>query len=878
MFSRLIRPLGLSLCIAAAATAQLAVSSPSFLPGGATPGASPGHQQGTAMAGSDDGTVLVVWSDARTSVAGGVQTDFDILGMRLDDQGQRLDPMPFVIGGGFGYQREPLVSWNGQNWLVMWEAQVPTQSYFADEARAVRVSKQGQVLDSQQIAPFGAGASGSTRHLCANGSTWLAVTEGAGPLGDTVIIARRIAADGSLAEAAPVVIVPAYLFAYEIESAGGEYLLTSLDINYQIRGRRFSATLAPVGAPFTLPGTDLTSNGTGYYLTWLPDSNEKRGSPLSVSGVLAIPNGAVLSASPWAWNESGGTWDGTQWWIGWADGFYGLSYSRVTAAGVVLDPEGIKLDTVQKWWMTGFRFVGLPGGGMMLGWQEYVGSPLAVYQAYASRVDSAGVASPRIVPGVSAPSQMRADVVRGGTGALVTFLSKAATTTDIVFQRLDGAGAVLDVEPIVLHTGNNVGAPRAAFNGEVFLVVWADNGTVYGKRVRPDGSVIDAAPLLAITGFSPDVAAIGDTFCVVGAEVGFSPEYVFPWALLVGGDGQVLTEKVTLGNSYASVPRVEAVGNRFLAVWQRNYSHDDPQGEADGAFIDLGGTATPSFVIAYNGFVPEAAVSPSEVMVVFRTNSTANANNDVAFRRMLPDGTLPTAQQVLSAAPYRQMFPTVAWTGSEFIATWEDQRNAITFYDVRTDVYGARISAAGQLLDPNAFVVEDVAAGASRPALAALSGVVYSATGVYLGDAPFASVRMSLRTIDDCSGGLALLGQGCAGSGGFVPQLVSSGCTEGNGWVDLSMSNALGGTTAFMVLGGPPVALNLKGACTLYAPPVSVTALSLLGSGPGAGHVLVSGRMPPGLPASTLTTQFVVLDPGTPKGITASNAIVLTLP
>jgi hypothetical protein len=664
------RSLALSLCIAAAATAQLAVSPPSFLPGGAALGASPGGQMNPAMAGSDDGTVLVVWADARTSNGGSVQTDFDILGMRVDSLGNRLDTTPFVIAGSFGYQREPLVAWNGQNWLVMWEAQVPTQSYFVDEVRAVRVSKQGQVLDSQQIAPFGAGGSGSTYHLCANGTTWLAATEGAGPAGDTAILARRIAANGSLPEAAPVVIVPAYLFAYEIESAGGEYLLTSLDINYKTQGRRFSATLAPIGAPFNLPGTDLTSNGTGYYLTWLPDSNEKRGSPLSVTGVLAIPGGAVLSASPWAWNESGGTWDGTQWWIGWADGFYGLSYSRVTAAGVVLDPEGIKLDTVQKWWMTGFRFVGLPGGGMMLGWQEYVGSPLATYQAYASRVDASGVASPRIVPGVSAPAQIRADVVRGGTGALVTFNTRIATTTDVVFQRLDGAGAVLDAEPIVLHSGNNVGAPRAAFNGEVFLVVWADNGTVYGKRVRPDGSVVDAVPLLAITGFSPDVAAIGDTFCVAGVEVGFSPEYIFPWALHVGGDGQVLTDKVTLGNSYASVPRVEAVGDRFLAVWQRNYSHDDPQGEADGAYIDLAGKATASFVVAFNGFVPEAAVSPNEVLVVFRTNSTANANNDVAFRRMLFDGSLPAAQKVLSAAPYRQMYPTVAWTGSEFVAAW----------------------------------------------------------------------------------------------------------------------------------------------------------------------------------------------------------------
>lgn len=876
MASRLLPILALALSTSTA-VAQPTVSAPAFLPGGAALGASPGAQQNPGISGSDDGTTLVVWSDARTGIAGSAQTDLDVLGVRLDAAGNRLDATPFVIAGGFGDQRAPNLSWNGQDWLVLWEAQVPTEFYYSYEVRAARVSKQGLVLDAVPLAPLGIDWDGLSYRAVALGSTWVVVSAGL-DFGNTGIWARRVNADGTYPDPGPVQLIAStsLLAAADVEVAGGELLITWFG-SIEGGAQRFGGNLAPIGSPFSIPGTSIVSSGSSYYVIWQA-GNLKLGSPMSLSGQLALPAGAVLSNNQYTAFEMDGSWDGAQWWIGWRDAFFGLRYSRVNAAGAILDPGGKTLDTVQEDWMSDYRFAALPGGGTFVAWMELVGSPLSTYQVYVARIAPSAVASPRIIPGVSAPSQIRADVVPGGTGSLVTFLGKGATSSDIAFQRLDGSGNVLDPNPVVLHTANNVSAPRAAFNGSIFLVVWADNGFIYGKRVRPDGTSLDAAPRLLMQGFAPDVAALGDTFCVVGTDYGISIQYIFPFAVLVGADGSVLTDRVALGNSYASAPHVEAVGSRFFALWNRNYSHDDPQGQAEGAFVDLTGAATPSFVIAYNGFVPSAAVSPNEVMIVFRTNSVANANNDVAYRRMLYDGTFPAAQAVLSAAPYRQMFPTVAWSGSEFVAAWEDQRNAATFFDVRTDVYGARISAGGMLLDPGAFPIEDADAGAVRPALGALSGAVYAATGVFRAEAPYASMRLSLRSIDGCAGGSAPLGIGCGGSGGFVPSLAAAGCPVEGGTVELALANALGGAPALLVLGGAPVALNLPGACTLHAPPAVVVPLTLLGAGPGFGHTSLAGVVPAGAGAATITAQFVVLDAGNPFGVAASNAVVLTVP
>jgi len=54
------------------------------------------------------------------------QSGRDVYAARLDASGALLDATAIVVSRDFGSQQEPKAAWNGQNWLVVWEHQVPS--------------------------------------------------------------------------------------------------------------------------------------------------------------------------------------------------------------------------------------------------------------------------------------------------------------------------------------------------------------------------------------------------------------------------------------------------------------------------------------------------------------------------------------------------------------------------------------------------------------------------------------------------------------------------------------------------------------------------------------------------------------------------------
>jgi hypothetical protein len=130
----------------------LPVSEIGLLPGDAAIAPATNSQQEHSIARGGD-QYLIAWSDfrARSSGSQTIQSDGDIFGIRIDASGAPIDAMPFMIAGGMGLQRYPKVSWNGENWLVVYQSQDPVGSYFDTQIRAVRVSPLGEVLDAPPI-------------------------------------------------------------------------------------------------------------------------------------------------------------------------------------------------------------------------------------------------------------------------------------------------------------------------------------------------------------------------------------------------------------------------------------------------------------------------------------------------------------------------------------------------------------------------------------------------------------------------------------------------------------------------------------------------------------------------------------------------------
>src|SRR5205814_6842137 len=70
----------------------------------------------------------------------------------------------------------------------------------------------------------------------------------------------------------------------------------------------------------------------------------------------------------------------------------------------------------------------------------------------------------------------------------------------------------------------------------------------------------------------------------------------------------------------------------------------------------------------------------------------------------------------ISTAPGSQDAPAASWDGTNHLVVWEDFRNNNGGSDI-ADVYGARVSAAGVVLDPDGVAISTSPATQQRPAV-----------------------------------------------------------------------------------------------------------------------------------------------------------------
>lgn len=133
----------------------------------------------------------------------------------------------------------------------------------------------------------------------------------------------------------------------------------------------------------------------------------------------------------------------------------------------------------------------------------------------------------------------------------------------------------------------------------------------------------------------------------------------------------------------------------------------------------------------------------------------------------------------------------------------------------------------------------------------------------------------------DSTGGGPILpyGSGCAGTGGFVPDLSLTGCVAPCGMVTLEMKGGLGGAPAFLFLGSQTAAIPMWFGCTLNVAPLfgPFGPIMLSGSGAGAGAFSVGATIPITSPLGTVTTQGFVVDPGGVGGYSNTNGVQLTI-
>jgi len=741
-----------------------------LLPGDAIVSPADNSQLECAMAKGGD-RYLVVWSDSRGTGSGSqtIQSDGDIFGIRLDGAGNPLDAIPFQIAGGMGLQRYPTVAWNGENWLVIYQSQDPIGGYFETQIRAVRVSPEGVILDATPIllppTQFTPGTIGMT--VAGQAGQWLITrciyhNDGYG----TFLAGQRISGTGALLDATPIMLNDWVYGQTKTIVSNGEYLVVGPDWNNSgtIKARRIGLNAQPIGASFNVPSLNIAGNGSEYYVTWIAEFVNVVGSRMTGTGTLLSPAGTFLCSDPSIqYYHTNLSYDGVNWWFEWGAAST-LRTLRIGPGGNVLDPGGVQLPIgisgiTQAY---GVQLAPAEGGGLQLAWWD--GRPALGGDANVFLIPVSAANVPGIEHCVSTgtSSQRNSDFCNGASDSTaVVFVSEAANDDAVLVHLLDSAGAPTAPEPIEVYRGPKVGKAGIAFNGTIFMIVF-DVGTsgltpiqIKARRMNTDGSFLDAEPFDVMSGFNPDIEALGANFLVAGARYSTNPQFIYLWANRIDGpSGAVLdgSTGVYLGGAYVSgVPRVRSDGAQWFVAAHSMWSHDSSQGDAILARVPPVGTPTqainPTPISGGSGDL-DIAFSGKKYLLVWRMNSLSNANNYIAGRIMNADGTFPPGYFTIAEAPGRQLRPTVSWDGATFIVAWDDQRNQAAFFDARTDVYGARVSENGVVLDETGFPIHASPDGDASPAiLSKLNGLSFVSSTRFLPTSEFDSYRVGITQI-----------------------------------------------------------------------------------------------------------------------------------
>ncbi|MEO0070349.1 MAG: hypothetical protein ABIK18_06120, partial [candidate division WOR-3 bacterium] len=360
--------------------------------------------------------------------------------------------------------------------------------------------------------------------------------------------------------------------------------------------------------------------------------------------------------------------DGTNYLVVWvnstsvaADYIYG---ARVSQNGTVLDSAGIPISTILSYKSS--PAVAFDGTNYLVVWEEY-GGGTASYDIYGARVSQNGtVLDPNGIPISTAVNEQRFPAVAfDGTKFLVVWQDKRSGSWDIYGARVSRYGTIFDTLGIPISTAvNEQGSPAVAFDGDNYLVVWEDyrnnsnTSDIYGARVNQYGEVFDPDGI-------PISTAIG----------------------------------------HQNAPAVAFNGDNYLVVWE-DYRNNSDTSDIYGARMSRYGvlfdsSGIPISNLANRQLSPAITFDGTNYLVVWQDYRNNSDTSDIYGTRVTPEGTvLDSGGILISTARDRQNSPSVAFDGTNYLVVWEDRRR-----NVDVDIYGARVSQDGLVIDQNGIPI-----------------------------------------------------------------------------------------------------------------------------------------------------------------------------
>jgi hypothetical protein len=244
------------------------------------------------------------------------------------------------------------------------------------------------------------------------------------------------------------------------------------------------------------------------------------------------------------------------------------------------------------------------------------------------------------------------------------------TGLDIYGARVTTAGLVSDPNGIAISTGTNIQAfPSVAAGTGGYLVVWRDSRNfatssvdIYGARVTTAGVLLDTNGIAICT--------------------------------------------ATGGQASSSVA---ASSSGYLVVWADGRNFGTTGADIYGARVTTGGVVleTNGFgisTVANNQNSPVVVASSSDYLVVWSDDRNSGATGfDIYGTRVTTNGVVSeTNGFAVSTAPNNQLNASVAVSSNGYLVVWEDDRNSGS---TSRDIYGARVTTDGVLLETNGIPI-----------------------------------------------------------------------------------------------------------------------------------------------------------------------------
>ena len=476
-------------------------------------------------------------------------------------------------------------------------------------------------------------------------------------------------------------------------------------------------------------------DGTNYFVVWqdmaMPNGTHGIfGARLSREGLLLDSAGTLISRGAYDHIEPSVAFDGLNYLVVWrrqrANGescdVYG---ARISTAGIPIDTTGIPISAFDHLEID--PAVTFGGSYYLVVWEDYRNSQ----ELYGARINRQGrvLDSFGIRISMSTDGNQHPAVGFNGSNYLVVWSERDSTANsyDIRGSRLDQNGVVLDTAAIpISNAPGSKYSPALTFDGVNYLVVWEDTRhgedsfDIYGARVDQDGMLLDTSGLPIATTTNrqriPSVDCNG-TYCLVTwEEIGNSSDIC---GARVTRSGNVLDPAgIPISTSTIGAPSVVSDGSRWLTTWadSRIYGPYEDRNiygsriDPDGAVLD---TAILVSSAASFQYWPAVSFDGTNYLVVWEDRRSPSGYYDIYGIRLGQSGNICDLAPIpISNEVKKQSHADVAFDGTNYLVVWEDDRYTYT------DIYGARVSTAGVVIDQNGFPIATASYVQNDPSVA----------------------------------------------------------------------------------------------------------------------------------------------------------------